>query len=136
MRRIVLPVCLAFSVLVAPACSGDDSPITEPTPITTTTETFTGTLTVNGAQTHSFPTDGGNVIATVTALAPDPLSVISVSLGTWNGTACQIVIADDNATQGSIVIGTASQSGNLCLRLLDPGRLTASVSYTVQVVHP
>ncbi|HEV3484433.1 MAG TPA: hypothetical protein VG106_03425, partial [Vicinamibacterales bacterium] len=61
--RMLLLVALAT---VASGCD-DDTPPTTPTPPTMVTETFNGTLTVNGAQTHSFTTQaGGNLTATLT----------------------------------------------------------------------
>jgi hypothetical protein len=137
MRRLLCHTVLVLFAAAAAACSGDDTstPI-EPTPVTQVTETFSGTLTINGAATHAFPTDGGTVAATLTVLAPDPLAIVGLSLGTWNGAACALSITNDNAFQGTIVIGSASQSGNLCVRIYDVGRLTAAASYQLTVVHP
>ena len=57
-------------------------------------------------------------------------------LGTWNGTACATVIANDNAMQGNAVIGAVTGAGTLCVRIHDVGKLTASLNYTLTVVHP
>jgi hypothetical protein len=57
-------------------------------------------------------------------------------LGTWNGTACQAVLAKDNAVQGSTLLGTASTAGNLCVRIYDVGFLVSSITYQIDVVHP
>ncbi len=94
-----------------------------------------GRLTVNGAATHSFATGSGQISVTVTELVPDSAAVIGVSLGTWNGTACQIVLANDNATQGAGILGTASGPGSFCVRVYDVGRLTGPTEYTLTVVH-
>ena len=133
-------VLLFVSVLAATAACGDDETTpTEPTTPTrpTTTETFEGNLTVNGARTHPFAATGsGEIRATLTALGPDSAARISVSLGTFNTTgACQIVIANDNATQGTIVVGNAGAAGNFCVRVSDTGQLAAPADYTLTVVH-
>ena len=99
-------------------------------------ETFSGTLTLNGASRHTFVTQrAGNVTAALGDLAPDSAAIVSLSLGTWNGQSCQVIIARDDATSQSAVIGTAS-AGNFCVRLSDPdGRLTQATEYTVTVTH-
>lgn len=129
---------LILVLLLAAGCNGDTTTTTTttPTPVQVS-ETFGGTLNRNGAATHTFATQSsGTVTATLTALLPDSALVIGLSLGTWNGTACQIVIANDAATQGTTVTGTASSSGNLCVRLYDVGNVVNTSTYEVRVVHP
>jgi hypothetical protein len=133
LRHALLAGLLAFTA----ACSDEvvSPTVTQPTP--TFTDTFTGTLTVNGAATHAFVTQAsGTVTALLRVVEPDANVVVGVSLGTWNGVSCQIVIANDKATQGSQVTGAVSSSGSLCLRVYDVGALTAPLTYTVDVVHP
>jgi len=130
-------VCVLTFVLVGAAACGDDTPTApeQPAQRPTVTEEFTGRLTVNGAATHSFATGSGQISVTVTELVPDSAAVIGVSLGTWNGTACQIVLANDNATQTGSILGTATGPGNFCARVYDVGKLTAATEYKVTVVH-
>ena len=138
MHRSILRVPCLLLVGMTAACGNDQTP-TAPTATTptTATETFEGTVNRNGANTHSFATRGGTVTATITTLSPDSAAVVGLSLGTWNGASCQTVIANDRATQGVTVVGTASGSGNLCVRLYDAaGDLAETASYAVLVVHP
>ena len=134
--RVPLLALLTLAASVAFACS-DTTTTTPTTPTTTTTETFTGTLTKNGAVTTQFAvTARGTVTATLTKLDPDSTLAIGVSLGTWNGTSCQIILANDATLVGAGVLGTVSGVGNLCLRVYDVGKLTTSADYSVDVVHP
>jgi hypothetical protein len=126
--------------LVLGAC-GDDDPTTPTTPTTppTVTDTFSGTINQNGAATHEFSTQAsGTVTATLSTLAPDSTAVIGLSLGTWNGSSCQLVITNDRATQGSVVTGGVSSFGSLCVRIYDVGSVTSAqpFAYEVTVVHP
>jgi len=67
------------------------------------------------------------VTATLTKVDPDGSAVIGVSLGTWNGTSCQVILANDAATVGTGLLGTVSGVGTLCLRVYDAnGVLTTS----------
>ena len=125
-------------LLVSAAACGDDEPTTptQPTPLPDVTREFEGTLTINGGRTHDFLTNGsGDITATVTELTPDSSAEIGVSLGTWNGATCQIVIARDRATQTAVVIGRAGGAGSYCLRVYDAGELRATTNYKLTVVH-
>lgn len=136
MRFVARMVMIVPFALMLGAC-GDD-PVSTPTAPTTptVTETFTGTLNVNGAITHTFVTGTfGTVTSTLTVVAPDT-TVLGMAMGTWNGIACQIILAADKAALNTTVTGSVSSVGNLCVRLYDVGSITEPTSYEVQVVHP
>src|SRR5947207_12758494 len=141
----LLPIVFGVA-MVASACSGSSSsgttlPTTPTT--TTTTATFTdsypGTLTVNGAVTNHFNVQGaGTVTATLTTVNPDSSLPVGFSLGTWSTTSnvCAVALANDQATQGSIITGSTSAAGAICVRIYDVGNLTASESFVITVSHP
>jgi hypothetical protein len=139
MRLTAARIALVLPFALIMMGCGDDDPVTLPTPPVqpTVTETFTGTLTINGAITHSFVTGSfGTVTSTLTVVTPDT-TVLGMALGTWNGISCQLIIAADKAAVNTSVIGNVSSVGNLCVRLYDAGgTLTEPTSYEVQVVHP
>ena len=131
-------VVLCSSVLLT-ACGGEDAAPTTPTPSTprTATEVFAGQINRNGAITHPFlAASAGTVEATLDVVSPEDVGSIGVSLGTWNGSACQVIIANDNAVQGAKVVGAASIASNLCVRVYDVGRISSIASYQVTVVRP
>lgn len=133
-------VCVLICALVGAAACGDDTPTAPEQPVqrpTVTEPPIQGRLTVNGAASHSFSTGSGQISVTVTELVPDSAAVIGVSLGTWNALAntCQIILANDSATQGAGILGTASGPGNFCVRVYDVGKLAAPTEYTLTVVH-
>jgi hypothetical protein len=132
----------ALAVVVLAACftagCEDDTPPTtiRPDP-ELVTETFTGSINQNGAATHPFvATQAGAVRATLTAVTPDATIAVGLTLGTWNGAICQAVLSNDNAFQGAVINGTASVSSTLCVRIQDVGKLTGTLSYTIDVIHP
>jgi hypothetical protein len=135
MLRTTLVLTLLLTAGFAAGCGDDDTPTAPTDPPVAVTEPFSGTLTLNGAATHTFIVQrAGTATATLSALSPDSAAVISLSLGTWNGQSCQIILANDAATTNSSVVGNAS-AGNFCIRVLDVGRLTAPTDYTVTVSH-
>jgi hypothetical protein len=132
---------LGSLVVAAIAVSGcDNGPATSPTPPSTNpiTETFTGTINLNGSATHPFTaTAAGAVTATITALDPATGSVLGFQMGTWDTVRCAAVLSNDLATTGSAFTANTQSSASLCVRLHDPnGVLTANpVTYTVTVTH-
>ena len=141
MRRVIDPGTVLLAVLAAIGwgcgSQGTTTPPTQPTP--TVTDTFNGTIAVNGAQSFSFNVQGaGTVTATLTTVAPDSQLTIGFSLGNWIATAntCQIVLANDGAIQGAILTGSVSAAGSLCVRVYDVGKVVDPATFTVQVVHP
>lgn len=139
MSRFQVRLLTILCVLAAATACGGNNTVTTPTAPapTTITETFSGTISVNGAATHTFVVQSsGGVTAGLLSVAPNSAASVGLSLGTWNGAVCQIVLANDKALQGSVVIGTASSLGNLCVRIYDNGTLTEPLTYEIQVVHP
>ena len=140
MHRVFLRELLIFAVLLTAACSSNNATTTTPTPTTPVaiTETFVGTLAPNQlAHTHTFAVpNAGTVTATLSSLTPDTTLVIGLSLGTWNGTACQVVLANDQATQGTTITGTISAAGNLCVRVYAVGTIPQVETYQINATHP
>jgi hypothetical protein len=130
---IVLLACLAA------ACDDD---VTTNTPIAPTlpkTETFTGVVTQNGAATHNFDVGGGGAVtALLKSVGSDNTLVVSFALGTWTGSACSVVLANDAATSGAVLNGTMTGIGTLCARVSDVGNIGSGpgVPYTIEVLHP
>ena len=134
----MLRVC---AVLLAVAVSGCDSVLdqipTTPDPVITT-DTFTGTLNVNGGQTHQFFTVApGSVVATLTSLGEEPPEKVGFSMGTMAGSTCSVVLRNDTAVVTSVLTGTVTSiTGALCVSVYDVGGLSKSVDYSFTVSHP
>jgi hypothetical protein len=61
--------------------------------------------------------------------------VIGIALGTWSGTTCSIVLANDVSSAGSSVNGAVQGQGTLCARVYDVGKLTLPATFTIEVTH-
>ena len=136
---------IGFVALTTTACS--DNTLSQLAAASTTTpqtftDTYTGTLSTNGAFTHIFTIQTlGSVTVSILGLAPNTSQIVGLSLGVWNGTACSTSpqtggSATDTATTGSSITLNATAAGNLCARLYDVGFITQPVIYTMQIVHP
>ena len=138
MRRTFCTTVLLVGALLAAGCDNEiDNPTTPPDP-TMVTETFTGTINLNGATTHNFNVVApGDVTLTLTEVAPDATVQVGVALGTWNGANCFVVLPKDDAVKGSVLIGRVTGTGTLCARIYDSGgRVTQPLTYTLTVEHP
>ena len=133
MARLTLAFMLCATL--AAGCGDDDTPTGPSDPPVAVTETFSGTLTLNGGTTHRFDVQrAGEASAQLTALVPAD-AVVGLSIGPLSGQGCTAAVANDAATSGSRIIGNASV-GSFCVRIFDSGgRLTAPVDYTVTVTH-
>jgi len=147
-RRALLPIPVLAAMA---ACGGNSSATTPTTPSvlpTVVSETFTGTLSRNSAYTHPFAvTDAGTVsvflITSADPVNPDNNAIpLGVSLGTWNGASCAIVIANDNVTPVNAddplkgkVTGQATAAGNLCVRVYDVGFVPGAAAYELLIDH-
>jgi hypothetical protein len=136
MFRLRSASALVLACALVSACGDDNSTPTTPVePAVQVTETYTGSIGINGAATHLFVTgDAGQAGATLTALSPNSAAIVSFAMGVWNGQYCAITLAKDDATQGSI-LGAAAVIGTFCIRISDVGRLTAPTDYTIVVTH-
>ena len=140
MRRVSLLSLsfVAMLTLAGVACdSGETTPTTPTTPGPTITETFAGTVTLNGAATFTFNTSSSGIVtATLRSIAPVTTAQIGLAIGTWNGVSCTVVLTNDRITQGLAVTGQVNAAGSLCVRLYDVGQLTETSTFEVVVVHP
>ncbi len=139
MRRLTGCVVLVAAVaLLAAGCDKQTTTPTTPTaPTVQVTESFSGTLSTNGAATFSFTASAtGYVTASIKALSPDSTLRVGLGLGTWNGVTCQVVLANDLAGQGLSVTGSVASAADLCVRIYDIGQVTVPTTFELTVVHP
>lgn len=136
---------LALVAFTTSACSDNTLSQLAAASTTTTqtfTDTYTGTLSQNGAFTHIFTIQTlGAVTVTILNLSPNTSQIVGMSLGVWTGASCSTSpqtggSAIDTATTGSSIQLNATAAGNLCARLYDVGFITQPVLYTIQITHP
>jgi hypothetical protein len=139
MYRGLLCAAAVSAAIFGAACSDDVNPTPiDPTPTEITEPPFAGRLAINGGVTMSFQSvQAGTVTAIIDSLVPLPPegTGVGVSLGVWNGTSCQHITFNDNASVGSGVAGLANGPGNLCARVYDSGKLTEPVDFVVTIKH-
>jgi hypothetical protein len=137
-RSFAALVCVMVATVWSGACDNGPSTSPSPTPGNPVTETFTGTLKLNGSVTHSFTTvASGAVTATITTLDPSG-AVVGFQLGTFNTVTCSAVVSNDLATAASVLGGSTQSAASLCVKMHDPNgaiAADASVNYSVTVSH-
>jgi hypothetical protein len=137
-RKLVTTLfAVAVPALGAAGCGVDPVDFTPaPAPSVQISEGFSGTVSVGGGATFNFAALGaGNVTAGLKTITPASNAVLGLALGTWNGSACQIIIANDAANTTLIITGATTAAGNLCVRAYDVGKLTATQTVEITVTH-
>ena len=137
MSRPITSTLVLLFALAAAGCGEDlvTGP-SAPDPTQITEPTFSGVLNRNGAATFPFIANTGSISAKISALSPED-AVIGAAMGTWSATteSCQIVLANDNASQGKVLVGSAQASNNYCVRVYDVGKVTDPVAFDVVITH-
>ena len=140
MRRLVGSAILVAAMGVAaagcdPETVNDGSPV--PSPTVPVTESFAGSVTVNGAQTFAFQALGsGFVQATIKTFGPETAMKVGLAIGTYNGVTCSQILTNDNAAQGITVTGAVASAAALCVRIYDVGQLTQANTFEITVIQP
>jgi hypothetical protein len=127
---------LAFSAI---ACGGSGAAPTTVPPAMRTTDTFSGSVPINGSVFHTFAvSQTGEVDVTLSAAAPSPTVVMGIGLGTIVESQCSLLPgASANVQPGaSAQLSGIVTAGTLCAEIHDAGNQTAPVSYTLSVTHP
>jgi hypothetical protein len=121
--------------LITMGCADPVAPVT-PTPVAPTiTETFIGTLTALGSNTHPFAVQQvGGLTVRITDITPS--AAVSLGIGVAGLTSCSVVQSVTAVSAAAPQIsGTASIAGNFCVSVADPGNLVETITYTVVVQH-
>jgi len=139
--RLFLSLLIPASVVVA-ACSNPFSDLfnspTTPSSSTSSTDTFNGSLTPNGSLVFTFSVaTAGSVDVTLTAVSPATTAGLGLGVGPSSSGSCTI----SNSTSGAVAAGSPQLSametpGAYCVKVSDPGNLTATSAVTVTVAHP
>jgi ABC-type phosphate transport system substrate-binding protein len=132
-----LAVALA---LVSASCGSSSSTPTTTTPtVARTTDTFSGTVAVGGADFHSFPIAASGIVdVTLTTATPPSTIVMGLSVGLPGDGRCVALAGGSTTTAAGAAVqlsGMASP-GTLCADVYDIGNQSAPVSYTLTVTHP
>jgi len=128
----------AGGLLASMACSvlGTTSP--SPTPSAGATETFSGTLALQGASLYTFTVaQAGTVSVTLSSLSPSATSPVSLGLGTPTGTTtCVASSSIPKAVAGSAPQITVTENpGTYCVNIADVGSLTSPSTFSITITH-
>jgi hypothetical protein len=127
--------------LLTAAC-GNDSTTAPTTPTGPSTEVFSGTLDAQGSSFYSFTTTtSGQVsitLASLVATQPGPAlnSALGLGVGAPLGTDCNVTSSVNTAPGLTAQLVTTLPPATYCARVYDIGNLTASLNFTVRIVHP
>lgn len=139
MKKILAVVLSATVLTISTGGCSDPTPPAAPTPVTPTiTDTFTGTLTLAGNNSHPFTVSQvGGLRVSLTGVSPSAAVGIGVGTpSTATGTCTVLATLTAVGGPGYQMSGTATVAGTFCIAVFDVGNLVESVTYTVTVLHP
>ena len=126
----------AFVICMSSFGCGATTP-TEPDPpvYEQKTETYTGSLTTSGeAAFHFAVANPGNIVATITRLAPVSTLTMGLSLGFWEETTCSKQVTN-SVVLNTTLTGTPSGPDEFCVAIFDVGNVQAPTEFTLTVTH-
>ncbi len=134
-------VAIALAIVAALISGGcnlldDSSSPSSPSPATST-ETFNGSVGVQGTSRTTFTVAQAGVVS-VTLATMSPSAAMGLGIGTPNGTtACSLTSSNTSAIAGSSPqLTVTEQPGSYCVSVYDVGNLTGVATFTVTVAHP
>ena len=124
--------------LAAAACD-DASTATSPSVTSPVTETFSGQFLPGGTAARAFTAaSSGTVSITLTQIGPPADAVVGLGVGIpqSTGTGCLLTPTIQTGASSSPQLTVPVDAGTYCVRLYDPGTLTATVAFNVTIVRP
>jgi hypothetical protein len=142
MKAVLSTIVLA---MLSAACGGGSATTPSTTTTTvpaapTTTETFTGTLSVGDSTSFPFEvSQSGTVNATLVSIggAGVPSTVmVRLGIGTPAESGCTATVSSVIKAGTTAQVTTTGQPGAFCALLADVGNLFAPATFTLTIDHP
>ena len=133
MKRTLLVVLGA--ALVTAGCADPSAPTTPTAAAPTVAETFSDTLLVLGANTHTFTVNAlGAVRVSLTSVQPG--AAVGLGIGTPSLGSCSVIDKVQTVAGTAVQLsGTATVPGLYCVTIYDLGNLVEPAVYTINVLH-
>jgi hypothetical protein len=139
MFRACLLGLLAGAAMTAAAGCGSEStaPTVEPA---STTEVWSGTLTVGATKFYSFtvPLEGtvSVVMKTLTQNGAASAEQVTLGLGSPRGTDCAVAGSVVASASDTVLLSGTQTAGVYCVRMWDNAQLTKAAAFSVNINHP
>jgi hypothetical protein len=131
MRVRSAATALAVAGLLSMSCGGVVDPSKN------VTETFSGTLAVQGGATFPFDVNhGGEFSVKLTQLSPTVTAIVLLRWGVAVGSDCQPIQQNNAVLNQTALAGAVLQTGRYCVAIFDIGFLSVPQTYTISVSHP
>ncbi len=134
MRYVTSVIFAVTLTLVSAACGGISDPSKN------TNQDFTDTIRPGETTFHVYEFDvkkTGEYSVTITAMAPDIGTVLTMYLGQIVNSVCTAIVQPNLAVINRVALGGAIQQGHYCIAVYDSqGTVTKPETYTIRVSHP
>ncbi len=133
MRYVPSAIVAATLIFLSTACGGVSDPSSN------SVQDFMATISPGEVRTHEFDVSkrNGEYSVTITAMTPDPATVLTMYLGQIANSACTAVSQPTFAVLNRIALSGFVQQGHYCIAVYDSqGLVTRPETYTLHVSHP
>jgi hypothetical protein len=126
-------VNFAIRIVVRPVSNTDPAPTPAPG-----TDTFSSILPVLGSASRVVnSTQSGSLSAILTSATPPNVTVgLGLGIPRADNAGCHLTTAVNTLTNAAVQVASPVEEGQYCVRVYDPGTLTANVNFTVAATHP
>jgi len=139
-----MAAAVAVAVLAGTACTSTTAPSQQDSgikPLEFLTETFSGTLKVNGSGFYAIGiVQAGPVDLTLAAVqTPGGAALttpVGIGVGIPSGTTCPTTTSQVTAPALSAQLTVTLNPGTYCVAVFDAGNLTSTVNFAVRIKHP
>lgn len=142
-RRQLNRTGLVLALLALLTGCGDDNAPTSPTTTPeTTVEIYTGQLSPAGSGFYSYQVGQSGTATLTFASLTNPTtgrainSILTIGVGVPAGEDCAVSNSIDARPGLAPQLTSSVSAGIYCVRLWDPGTLTARVNFAVRIQHP
>ena len=133
------PVLFLLITALASAACGNDSSTTAPSASTGSTESFSGSLGVQGSSFYSFTISTAETVTLslvsleASSTAPSSTSLVRLGLGVPLGTDCSVSNSVDTAPGLTAQLTQAVNPDVYCAKISDIGNLTGPLNFTIRI---
>jgi hypothetical protein len=134
-------LALMTMTMAGAACGGDSATAPPASTSSGSTETFTGSLAVQGSSFYSFTVTATDTVSlslaslTAGSIGAASASVIRIGLGVPIGTDCAVNNSVDTAAGLTTQLTASATPDVYCVKISDIGNLAAPANFTIRIGH-
>jgi hypothetical protein len=134
--RVGAAAAVCAVAFVAAGCSSNNT-TTSPTPVTSSTETFSGFLTAGTRLSRSVTLSTQTTLTATLDRTTPPDVVVGIGLGLLDGSDCALSNSTTGTGGSGVALATHVDAGTYCVQIFDVGQVPSDpLAFTITIDHP